>query len=187
MNILLIEDEESLLVEMANNLKREKFRVFPTTSGKQAGDILKRESFDAIVLDVSISDVDGWQLCREIKNNRKYSSIPIIILYLASKNDEKEFKELGLKYALKRPDDFEGLFKILKDLSFAPPIKPVKKHKISILVVEDDKMILNIVKSLFELEGYKVFTAVNPYKAFSILEKEDYKIDLIISDVAMPA
>ncbi len=181
MKILIVEDEEILSTGIEQSLKKEGFETITAASGKEALHILNTKNLGAVVLDVSISDMDGWEVCKKIK-----PSIPLIILYLATERDMREFKELGLKYTLDRSDNFPVLIEILKEVAPRKSKGAIKKHKITLLVVEDDKMILNIVKSLFELEGYKVFTALNPYKALKILEENNYEVDMIISDVAMP-
>lgn len=127
--------------------------------------------------------MDGWSLCREIKKKPGLSSIPLILLYLSTEKDEEQFREMELKYALDRPDDITELMAIMREIF---PSGKIDKTKIKLLMVEDDRVILNIVKSLFELEGYKVFTALNPYQALKILEERNYEIDLILSDVSMP-
>jgi len=181
--ILIIEDEKSLLKEIENTLEKGNFDVYTATTGAEASDIIKKKKVDAIVIDISISDMDGWLLCEEIKNN--HAAIPLIVLYLASERDMSEFKRLGLKYTLDRPDNFSKLAEILTEI-FPAEEEELKKENIKLLIVEDDSTILNIVVSLFKLEGYKVWSAPHPYRALEILEESNYAIDLIVSDVMMP-
>ena len=54
----------------------------------------------------------------------------------------------------------------------------------TILLAEDEKTILNILKNYFETEGFLVFTAQNGQDAIDIFKDE--KIDLVILDVMMP-
>jgi len=183
--ILIIEDEKSLLKEIENAVEKGNFDIYTATTGSEASDIIKRKKPDAIVIDISISDMDGWLLCEEIKNNPSTSSIPLIVLYLASERDMSEFKRLGLKYTLDRPDNFTKLTEILTEI-FPPEEEELKKENIKLLIVEDDSTILNIVVSIFKLEGYKVWQAPHPYRALEILGENNYAVDLIVSDVMMP-
>ena len=54
----------------------------------------------------------------------------------------------------------------------------------NILVVDDDKMVLQVIRHSLKVEGYEVITAGNGMEALQILESEN--IDLIITDIMMP-
>lgn len=60
-----------------------------------------------------------------------------------------------------------------------------EREKKRILIVDDEQLILDSLKKLLEIEGYGVETATNGISALDILSKN--KIDLILSDVKMPA
>ena len=88
--VLLVEDNLELL-----NLTREAlstwFRVIRAGNGKEALEILTRQSVDVIVSDVMMPEMDGWRVCREI---RRVSNIPIIML---TAKGETFDKVLGLE------------------------------------------------------------------------------------------
>ena len=54
----------------------------------------------------------------------------------------------------------------------------------AILLVDDEKELLNVLQDVFTESGFKTFTATNPIAALDIIENE--KVDLIISDILMP-
>lgn len=56
----------------------------------------------------------------------------------------------------------------------------------TILLVEDDEMVRSFTKHLLEIYGYKIITAANGVEALSILEKQDCRADLLMTDVVMP-
>lgn len=56
----------------------------------------------------------------------------------------------------------------------------------SILIVEDNKVVAHILKLNLEKHGYNTITVTNGMDALEILKDEDYKIDLVISDISMP-
>jgi len=60
----------------------------------------------------------------------------------------------------------------------------VKKGQVSILIVDDEEKILEVIESLFLRAGYNVFKALNGKDAQSIFEKEN--IDLVILDLMLP-
>ncbi len=75
--ILLIEDDARLAGMVADYLGEAGFRALIAGSGAQAQRQLKREQFDAIVLDLMLPDIDGLELCRQIRAD---SNIPLLML-----------------------------------------------------------------------------------------------------------
>ncbi len=66
------------------------------------------------------------------------------------------------------------------------PEKPVKSGSGTILLVEDDNMVLKMVSDMLGALGYMVIAADNPQDALSLCEKSGASIDLVITDVVMP-
>jgi DNA-binding response OmpR family regulator len=75
--ILLIEDDARLAGMVADYLGEAGFRVTAAPSGIEAQRLLKREGFDAVILDLMLPDMDGLDLCRHI---RAQSAIPVLML-----------------------------------------------------------------------------------------------------------
>jgi nitrogen-specific signal transduction histidine kinase len=57
----------------------------------------------------------------------------------------------------------------------------------TILVVDDESMLLTMAETIFGDYGYKVLTANNGQKALALLSKDDVKVDLLVTDLVMPA
>ncbi len=57
----------------------------------------------------------------------------------------------------------------------------------SILVVDDENMLLTMAETIFGEYGYKVITANNGQKALAMLSRDDVKVDLLVTDLVMPA
>jgi DNA-binding response OmpR family regulator len=75
--ILLIEDDARLGKMVSDYLSEAGFRVTHSATGADAERRLRRETFDALVLDLMLPDVDGLDLCRRI---RAESAIPVLML-----------------------------------------------------------------------------------------------------------
>ena len=84
--ILLIEDEPDIRKTLEYNLSREGYDVISTSSLAEGRNSLESNSFSLILLDLMLPDGSGLDLCREIKSDKIFSSIPIIIL--TAKDDE---------------------------------------------------------------------------------------------------
>lgn len=78
-NVLLIDDciEQRDLYELA--LERD-FKILTATRGAEGAALAARERPDAIVLDVMMPGIDGWETCSQIKGNVATADIPVIML-----------------------------------------------------------------------------------------------------------
>jgi DNA-binding response OmpR family regulator len=75
--ILLIEDDARLAAMVSDYLGEAGFRMSGTPSGAEAERLLKRDSYDAVILDLMLPDMDGLDLCRRIRTE---SAIPVLML-----------------------------------------------------------------------------------------------------------
>lgn len=85
-NILVIEDEPNLRKNLEYNLTREGFKVSEASSISQAESALTKRSYALILLDIMLPDGSGLDLCKKLKTDPKFGSIPIIIL--TARDDE---------------------------------------------------------------------------------------------------
>lgn len=89
--IMIVDDEPDILDLLEKALMIEGFRkILKIENGSKAVNVCQKEAPDMIVLDVMLPDMDGYEVCRQI---RQFSYCPI--LFLSSKNDELD-KILGL-------------------------------------------------------------------------------------------
>ena len=77
MNILLVEDDRTLAMGIEYSLKNEGFKVLTADTISKARSIYKEDEIDMILLDVTLPDGNGYDLCKEI---RESSNTPIIFL-----------------------------------------------------------------------------------------------------------
>ncbi len=100
--ILVVDDEQRMRKLVKDFLVREDFQVLEAADGESAVDIfLKEKNIDLVILDVMMPKMDGWQVCREI---RQYSKVPIIMLTArGSEDDELRGFELGVDEYISKP------------------------------------------------------------------------------------
>jgi len=75
--LVLIEDDASIREIVSIGLKAAGFRVETAVDGRQGLAIVRSGGFDAVILDVMLPSLDGFEVCREI---RKFSRVPIVML-----------------------------------------------------------------------------------------------------------
>lgn len=78
--ILVVEDEESLLKLETILLTVKGFEVVGAFTGKMAIDKLTTEEFNLVLLDIMLPDIDGFEVCRFIRNNPRTENLPIVML-----------------------------------------------------------------------------------------------------------
>jgi DNA-binding response OmpR family regulator len=86
LKILVVDDESRMRKLVKDFLVRKDYDVIEAENGEQAIDVFfSKKDISLIILDVMMPKLDGWQVCREI---RQYSKVPIIML--TAKGDEKD-------------------------------------------------------------------------------------------------
>jgi DNA-binding response OmpR family regulator len=89
--ILLVDDEQSVQTLLTYPLRKEGYEVIAASTGREALARFQEGQFDLVVLDVMLPEVDGFDVCRQL---RAKSSVPIIML--TAKAEELD-KVLGLE------------------------------------------------------------------------------------------
>lgn len=89
--VLIVDDEWNMRNLLRIYLEQAGFGVREAASGSEALDLLRAGAFDAVVLDVMMPDMDGWQVCEEL---RGFSMAPVLML--SARSDTKDIVK-GLK------------------------------------------------------------------------------------------
>ena len=102
---ILVVDDETYIVELVKfNLEKEGYRVIVAHDGISALEMVKSDLPDLILLDIMLPRMDGLEVCRTLKQDLEYNSIPIIML--TAKGDEFDTVlglEMGADDYIKKP------------------------------------------------------------------------------------
>lgn len=85
--ILIIEDEPTIVMGLKDALEFEGFRVLSAGKGRDGVQLAKQESPDAILLDLMLPDINGYQVCQELR--RWDAFVPVIMLTARSQETDK--------------------------------------------------------------------------------------------------
>ena len=85
-NKILLVDDDTKNLQVAMNILKD-YNVIYAQSGDKALELLEKNNFDLILLDVVMPTMDGYFVCSKIKQNEKTKKIPVI--FLTVKDDEK--------------------------------------------------------------------------------------------------
>ena len=99
--ILAVDDTVTNLDILVDLLKD--YDVIEATSGKEALEIVSEETIDLILLDIMMPDMDGYTVCRRLKEDVKFKDIPIIFITAKTEEDaiERAYDEGGVDYVTK--------------------------------------------------------------------------------------
>lgn len=107
--ILVVEDNEELLALMLQVLSKN-YHVFTAKNGKQAMNIILKEKLDLVVSDVMMPIMDGIELTKQLKANKSFWQLPIILLSAKNKEEDKtEAYAVGADAYITKPFKFEEL------------------------------------------------------------------------------
>lgn len=84
--VLIVDDEPGIIRLIAMYLEREGFQTASARTGAEALEIVSRSVPALVVLDIMLPDIDGWEVCREI---RRVSDVPIIMLTAREGDEDK--------------------------------------------------------------------------------------------------
>ena len=101
--ILLVDDNEEILDFIEQELN-DKYTVVKAPDGARALDTLRNEAIQLVISDVMMPVMDGFELCKHIKQNFEYSHIPVILLTAKNTLQSKiEGLELGADAYIEKP------------------------------------------------------------------------------------
>ncbi len=84
-NILLVDDNPKYLKDA---LPFYGYKVTTATDGLQALEKLSQQSFDIVLLDVIMPNMDGWETLKNIRENSKYKHVPVIMVTAVSEDQK---------------------------------------------------------------------------------------------------
>ncbi|MEK6546081.1 MAG: response regulator [Nitrospinota bacterium] len=110
-SILIVDDNENIRGLLKNVLMFEGYETASATNGKEALEMLATDQKpDLILMDIEMPVMDGYQTCKEIRDNKEYSSIPIIVLTAVyNKNVIKKVLTIGANDYIAKPFEPEEL------------------------------------------------------------------------------
>ena len=95
-SILIIEDDEDIVELLKHYLEKENFALEHASDGFSALKRAQTEDFDLIILDIMLPEMDGLEVCRELRSTPRTSSLPIIMLTARTEETDRiEGLEMG--------------------------------------------------------------------------------------------
>lgn len=110
--VLVVDDDRDIVRLITESLKFEQFKTIPAYSGKEALSIVKESKIDFVVLDIMMPEVDGLEVCRNIRNDH---NIPILLLSARDRDIDKIIGlEIGADDYMTKPFSIQELTSRIK-------------------------------------------------------------------------
>ena len=114
--ILVVDDDEMVLIALNELLKPEGYEIHPVASGAAALEALEREDYDLLLLDIIMPEMDGFELCRKIRQLESCKETPVVFLTAKSREEDRvKGMDAGANLFLSKPISPEKLLKIVSD------------------------------------------------------------------------
>lgn len=151
MNILVADDELSMLKIIEAYLRKEGFNVFTASNGEEALDVFYKNKIDLAILDWMMPKIDGIEVCKEIKES---SNIKVMMLTAKSQSDDEvDALNFGADDYVRKPFDPRILIIRAKKLMGYSDIVTIKNLKIDFKFTKafKDNEDIGLTKTEFEL------------------------------------
>lgn len=197
-NILIVEDNEPAIIQLTDILEAEGYRIQVARNGKEALERIGQTLPDAMILDLMMPEVDGFEVLKAIRGETPTSQLPVLILTAKHvTRDELSFLKGNHIHQLIQKGDInrDGLLKAVARMvaedrmpTAACPLVPVAEetprpgHPL-VLIVEDNPDSRRAAVALLK-ERYRLVEAADGRSG--IARAREHRPDVILMDIAMP-
>ena len=162
--ILVVEDDLALSAGVCFELDTSGYLTVAAYNCQKAQQLLKRDDFDLVILDVNLPDGNGFDLCREVKKN--YSDLPVIFLTANDlEQDVLNGFDLGADDYITKPFNIQ----ILKRRVEVALRRGASSTKLSAECYDDGFLCLDFSALIAMRNGEKLAITPNEYKMLRVL------------------
>lgn len=168
--ICLVEDEVKVAAFICKGLVEHGYHVKKATDGAAAKELLRDTDFDLLILDIMLPDINGIELCRQVRETN--TSTPIMMLTALG---QVENKVSGLKAGaddyLVKPFHFSELLARIEALLRRQNIKETENH-----VLYFDDLKLDTWSNIAERAGKQINLTAKEYKLLELFMRHPNKV-----------
>lgn len=196
--LLLIEENEEDIQLLQAILEKEQVELSSVRSGQHALSCLKEQQFDAIIMELVLPDMSGFELLEKL--SQKIGSLPPIIVHTSKELSDAEYSQLKestetivIKSTVspeRLHDEVHLFINAMNNVRFDEDIQlaDVDKMKLTgktVLIVDDDMRNTFALAKVLRKKEIIIHIAPSGQESLSLLEKYD-DIDLVLMDIMMP-
>ncbi|HID92806.1 MAG TPA: response regulator [bacterium (Candidatus Stahlbacteria)] len=171
-SVLIADDDIGMTETLSDILSLKGYDVVVANSGFEAIEKARSKTFDVILLDVKMPDINGVDVFRQIKTITPKSSVILMTAYALHDLIEQAKKE-GVLAVLSKPIDVEKLVLFLEEF----------KDESAVLIVDDDRNFCETLKDSLIERGYRVDFAIDAPRAIDMVSQAKY--DYVLLDMKL--
>jgi signal transduction histidine kinase/CheY-like chemotaxis protein len=177
--VLVIEDDPSAVRLLRTYLEADGYSVRVAGDGEMGLAVARSARPSAIVLDVLLPGLDGWEVLRRLKADPEVRDIPVIVVTVV---DERELGlALGAVDYYLKPVDRVALLSRLARYTF---MSKASADGVRVLAIDDDPAALGLLRAALGPEGFDLVTHTDPAAGLAAASEQEF--DLVICDLVMP-
>ena len=205
--VLVVEDDERQRHSIHQLLASDEVEISAAATAKQALELLRRMTFDCLVLDLSLPDLSGYQMLERMAETDEVPFPPVIVYTGRSltRDEEQQLRRFSRSIIIKDVRSPERLLDevtlFLHQVESKLPPESQRMLRVArdresafegrrILIVEDDVRNIFALSKVLEPRGAKVEIARNGREALQVLERSSAdtatRVDLVLMDIMMP-
>ncbi|MCX7596350.1 MAG: response regulator, partial [Fischerella sp.] len=175
--VLECDDDPSIRIVVQTTLERQGYRVLTAASGQEAVEQATANQPDAIILNLRMPGIDGWETLAILKQQPHTQNIPVIILSGLLPNASQSLPE-GVSDWIVKPPDFKLLCRALEKATAK------QDQIIKLLIVEDDRDLAEVIIATFNSHGIVTFYAQTGREAIQV--SQNVIPNLVVLDLGLP-
>lgn len=127
--ILVVDDEINIQELIKFNLEKNGYNVVCSGNGKEALKLIREQLPNLVLLDVMLPQMDGYEVCKEVRKDNNISTIPIIMITAKSEEFDKVIGlELGADDYITKPFSIREMLARVKAILRRTAIRPIEKY-----------------------------------------------------------
>jgi two-component system OmpR family response regulator len=180
--ILVVEDDKPILKLVKYNLEKEGYDCVTSITGEEALDVLDKEAIDLIVLDLMLPKMDGFEVCRRIKQDSKLKAVPVFMLTAKGQEiDRIVGLELGADDYMVKPFSPRELILRIKAILKRGKARETKKD-----VLRVGSLCVDIPRHEVKVEDKHIVLTLMEFKLLAVLMERAGRVqtrDTLLLDV----
>jgi CheY-like chemotaxis protein len=180
--VLVVDDEPESLQLVADILRSGRYNPITASSGRQALDILSRTGADALVLDLLMPDMDGFEVLKRLHDDPKFHNIPVFVLTakdLTAADFERLASQVDALFTKRGPWREELLSRIRKAVHIRKQTRRAK-----VVVADDNPESREFIRDALASRNFEITEAVDGREALARIREA--RPDLVFLDIQMP-
>jgi DNA-binding response OmpR family regulator len=176
-SVLVCDEDPESRATLAESLRQHGYSVLEAATGDEAVVVARQTPIQAILLDMSLPSLHGWETLHLLRDDLRTASIPVVVLSAFGALNDPEVERSADAW-LEQPLETESMLAALSR------VLRVERQPSRVLLVEDDADLAKVILATFERAGVQVHHASTQRKAMELCVSS--RPDLLILDIGLP-